>query len=407
MEQLVGLVQTYAWGDTNVIAEMQGRPSSTAPEAELWFGAHPMGPSHLVESQQLLADAVQSRPDEVLGPKVGTRFGRFPYLLKVLAAAQPLSIQVHPDLAQARAGFAREEAAGLSRHSSKRTYRDDNHKPELICALTPFEAKCGFRPLEDTLTLLNAVADGGGAGPAELCDRLSTGVDPTTQLSDVLQWLLGLPAERATKLVTELVYGTSRLLTGAALPVDLAGFEPELAWTAKLNDFYRGDIGVAVALLLNHIVLAPGQAMFLRAGNMHTYLRGAGVELMANSDNVIRGGLTVKHVDVDELVGVVDTSPAPAPVQSPDGPCHRYETPVPDFSLTRLSDGVERSFEPLGPDIILVTDGAATLTTANDGRCCVVGRGEAAIMEWSDGPYRIVLSPSALAWRASVGDLAL
>ena len=432
MDRLVGTVQRYAWGDPAFIPRLQGRPVTGEPEAELWFGAHPVAPSRLAGSGAALDQLVAADPEAVLGPAVARRFGRFPFLLKVLAAGQPLSIQAHPSLAQARTGYRREEAAGIAWDSPQRTYRDDNHKPELLAALTPFEAKCGFRPLDDTRRLVDLVVS---AGPtpalAELRSRLAgapTGTAPAAPVGSgggagaapagasddravvaaVVGWLLGLPAGAAGPLVADVVAACEKILAGS-VPAEAERFEPELRWTGRLDRHHPGDVGVVVALLLNHVVLAPGEAVYLEAGNLHAYLRGAGVEVMANSDNVVRGGLTTKHVDAPELASILDTAPAPAPVQPPGGAWHRYRVPTPEFALSRAegtpggpADG-EAVAAPAGPEIVLVTEG--TVTVAGDGGRppLQLGPGEAALVTPHDGPYRIEAREPAVWWRAGVG----
>ncbi len=437
MDRLVGSVQRYAWGDPAFIPRLQGRPVTGTPEAELWFGAHPVAPSRLARSGAALDELVAADPEAVLGPAVFHRFGRFPFLLKVLAAAQPLSIQAHPSLAQARAGYRREEEAGLAWDSPRRTYRDDNHKPELVAALTPFEAKCGFRPLDDTRRLVDLVVS---AGPtpalAELRSRLDgapTGAPPIgggpagagpdrEVVAATVGWLLGLAPEAAGPLVADVVAASEKILAGV-VPAEGERFEPELRWTGRLDRHHPGDAGVVVALLLNHVVLAPGEAVYLEAGNLHAYLRGAGVEVMANSDNVVRGGLTTKHVDAPELVSILDTVPAPAPVQIPAGAHHRYRVPAPEFALSRAEgapgpssggrtldgqtiDGQTLGNEvvdaPVGPEIVLVTEGRVALV-GSDGPPLDLGPGGAALVTPHDGPYRIEPRERAVWWRAGVG----
>lgn len=407
MDRLIGSIQNYAWGDRSVLAELQGRPPSATPEAELWLGAHAVAPSMLLDAGCTLAEAIDEDPEAVLGPRVRERFGRFPYLLKVLAAAEPLSIQVHPSLAQAKVGFAREAAAGVGWSSRRRTYRDDNHKPELLCALTRFEAKCGFRPLDRTGLIIEALDNSSASrGLAQLRRELATGSDPAQCLLGALEWLFRLPVAATSALVGEVVDAAKAVLADRARPDDLAGYDRELFWLSELDRFHPGDVGVLVALLLNHVVLEPGQAMFLRAGNLHSYLNGAGVELMASSDNVIRGGLTTKHIDVDQLLQVVDTAPDDAPVQSPAGNCHRFEAPVPDFSLTRLGPDVTTEVTPVGPEIVLVTNGTAEVRPLEGAEPATIGRGESALIAWGDGPYRLSTDADALVWRATVGDLS-
>ncbi|MEZ5411734.1 MAG: mannose-6-phosphate isomerase, class I [Acidimicrobiales bacterium] len=414
MDRLVGAVQRYAWGDPAFIPRLQGRPVTGEPEAELWFGAHPVAPSRLERSGAMLDALVAADPDGVLGPGAARRFGRFPFLVKVLAAAEPLSIQAHPSLAQARAGHRREEAAGIPWDSPRRTYRDDNHKPELLAALTPFEAKCGFRPLTATRRLIDLVVSAGPT-PAlvELRSRLDGSPTGTPDLpaaagdratvAAVVGWLLGLAPEAAGPLATDVVAACEKLLAGA-VPAEAEPFEAELRWTRRLDHHHPGDAGVVVALLLNHVVLAPGEAVYLDAGNLHAYLRGAGVEIMANSDNVVRGGLTAKHVDAPGLLSILDTEPAPAPVQVPSGARYDYQVAAPEFSLTRLSGsgGAEAVDAPAGPEIVLVTEGRAVVT-ADGAPPIELGPGQAALVTPADGPYRIEVREPGVRWRAGVG----
>jgi mannose-6-phosphate isomerase len=419
VDLLDGVVRGYAWGARDVIADLQGRQPAGGPEAELWLGAHPSAPSILKGSGRPLDDVIADDPVAMLGAGVTDRFGELPFLLKVLAAAEPLSIQAHPGLEQAREGFERETAAGVPLDSPRRTYRDANHKPELVCALTPFEAKCGFRPLPATRRLVaELVGPGRGErdrGVLELAARLAgDGRSETEVVRSVMGWLVGLDGSQRSDLVAGVVTAARALLEppGAATG---RGREAgrEVWWTVELDRRYPGDIGVVVALLLNHVVLEPGQAVFLSAGNLHAYLEGTAVELMASSDNVVRGGLTPKHVDADELVAVLDATPGPAPVQTASGRSHTFDTPVPEFSLTRLDgagegDGtvpLDLRLEPVGPEIILVTEGELDLRPAAGGPPLVVGRGQAALVAAADGAYRLCSSGPAVAWRATVGDL--
>lgn len=429
MDLLDGIVRDYAWGATDVIAGLQGREPTGSPEAELWLGAHPSAPATLRRAGLALDAALEAEGPAILGADVGGRFEGFPFLLKILAAAENLSIQAHPSLAQAREGYEREEAAGIPVDDRTRTYRDRNHKPELICALTPFEAKCGFRPLPATRALIDGLVadrparDHHGRGPdlADLADLAGRLLDDGTSERDLLRsamgWLVALGEDERRHLVDDLVVAARRELQrpdGA-----LHDHQRELWWTVELDRHYPGDVGVVVALLLNHVRLEPGQAMFLAAGNLHAYLEGAGVELMANSDNVVRGGLTSKHIDADELVSVLDTTTGPAPVQTAVGEAHTFDSPVPEFSLTRLTAdrGGELSlrFEPRGPEIVLVTRGAVTLSSepvsarpesgAAAGDPLTVDRGGAALIRFDDGPYRLRATGPVEAWRATVGQL--
>lgn len=377
MDKLDAIVQHYAWGDREFIAALERRAPSGQPEAELWMGAHPKAPSKLRSSGERLDDHVNRDPAAALGP--AARFGELPFLAKILAAAQPLSIQTHPDADRAQAGFDRENSAGVPLDAPERTYRDANHKPELICALTPFEAKCGFRALEATRELIGSL----GSAVSPLADRLGQPGADAEVLHDVLLWLLSAEPADAAML--------TNAVASACLDLAPGPWQAAVECTRSLQQLYPGDPGVVVALLLNHFTLAPGEALFLEAGVLHAYVRGAGVEIMANSDNVIRGGLTPKHVDIAELAAVVDCTPADPPVQRATGAVHTYDTPVSEFSLTRLRlDGdYEASVE--GPEVLLSTEGSFTITGSPD---------RAATLDIAPGePVWIAASDSA--WHAS------
>lgn len=351
---LLSSVQNYGWGDPTFIPELQRRRPTGEPEAELWMGAHPKAPSILRRSSVGLDVHIADDPATALG--TAERFGELPFLKKILAAAQPLSIQTHPDASRAAEGFERENEAGIPLDSPTRTYRDPNHKPELICALTPFHAKCGFRPVVETSELFATLACN---EIAPLTDRLAAHGDDADVLAELLQWLLGNQPDAAAEL--------SNAVVRAAATVGDSPWNTEIEWSQRLQSLYPGDPGVVVALLLNHFVLAPGEALFLDAGVLHAYVEGAGVEIMANSDNVIRGGLTPKHVDIAELAEVVDTKPIDPPVQRPLTQEHTYDTPVDEFSLTRLvldEGGYEATVH--GPEILIASDGRFQLDAGHD-----------------------------------------
>lgn len=336
LRSLTNVPRDYAWGSPSLLAELEGRVPSGAPEAEAWFGDHPGDPADLDGGGTL---------DEVTG-------GTLPYLLKLLAAARPLSIQVHPTKEQARAGWARESALPLD--DPRRNYRDDNHKPELLVALSErFESLSGLRPVADTLRLLDALDD--VPGVRSLRERLTGAADP---LGDAIGWLLGGEAQTA---VDEVIAAVRRAADGPA------GHEhPSLRAVAAIAETSPGDPGVVVALLMNHLVLRRGEGVFLRAGLLHAYLSGLGVEIMAASDNVLRGGLTPKRIDVPELLAILDTTPGEVPVLRPEGDeaVTTYSVPVPDFALRRVRlDGEPIAVEVDGPTMVLATGGAVRVAT--------------------------------------------
>ncbi len=392
IERLDLIIRNNAWGDFEAIATIQGRPRADQPEAELWMGAHPLGSSLVRSTGEPLDESIERSPDQMLGMAVAHRFGQLPFLAKVLAAAEPLSIQAHPSLEQAKAGFAREEVAGIPRDARERTYRDANHKPELICALTRFEAKCGFRTLAETRQLFQSLAD---PGLDPLRARLAVADDDEQVIRDVLSWLLRLDDQPRVELVAAL-----RRSVRMAEPGE---YSADLAWVEPMHALYGSDAGVIVALLLHHVVLEPGEALFLGPGNVHSYLKGVGVELMANSDNVIRCGLTPKHVDVEELIAVVNCAPGSPPVQRPDGPIHTFASPVPEFSLTRVTDASGYRFTPAGPEILLVTSGEFTIVARDTVDPIVLGQGDVVYVGAMSGSCRV--DGHGMLWRCTVGNI--
>ena len=362
MELLENPVRPYAWGSRTVIADLLGESvPSPHPQAEMWLGAHPGDPSRIVHpdgGRTSLLDALTGDPEGLLGAERSSRWeGRLPFLLKVLAADEPLSLQAHPSLDQAREGFARENSAGIAIDASDRNYRDANHKPELICALTEFHALVGFRDPVETLGLLRALDVPELSAHVEL---LAAQPGPDGLRALFTTWIT-LPQSMLDELVPALQKGAVAL---AAAGGDWAR---EARTALELSERYPGDAGVLAALLLNRVVLAPGEALFLPAGNLHAYLAGAGIELMANSDNVLRGGLTPKHVDVPELLRVLDFTSGPPPVHAgqPEGKWRRYDTPAEEFLLRswQSDDGLTGSLP--------VPDGGARILLATGGKACV------------------------------------
>jgi mannose-6-phosphate isomerase len=356
MWQLTNTVRHYPWGSRTVIPELLGEPCpAEQPCAELWMGAHPDDPS-VLSTGVPLDKAIAEEPEALLGSAVLERFGpRLPFLLKVLAADAPLSLQAHPTPEQARAGFAAEEAAGIPRNDPTRTFKDPYHKPELLLALTTFEALCGFRPVEESLHCLAKLQ----------VPELKPTIAALARggLRAAIPQLLGLSDERRIHLVETVAEAAARFVAAA---------DPEFIntyrWAASLAETYPGDAGVVISLMCNHLKLAPGEAVFLPAGNLHAYLSGAGVEIMAGSDNVLRGGLTTKHVDLAALIEVLDFTDRKVPVLHPVlGPGGlRYPVPVEDFDLTRCQlDAGAGTLTTRGPQVLLCTEGRAVLTSAD------------------------------------------
>ncbi|MFE3797793.1 mannose-6-phosphate isomerase, class I [Nocardia tengchongensis] len=406
MHELVGALRSYAWGSRTALAQLCGRPVPSAhPEAELWFGAHPADPARVQingHSESLL-ELVSADPQHELGPVAGEFGGRLPFLLKILAAEEPLSLQAHPSIEQARAGFARENHNGVALDSAMRNYRDENHKPELVVALDRFEALAGFREPRRTVRLLQALDVPELNQYAEL---LAAQPDSAGLRTLFTTWI-ALPQASLSTLLPKVLDGCVRYLSGAAS--GSKEFVPEVRTALELAEAYPGDAGVLAALLLNRITLEPGEGLFLDAGNLHAYLRGVGVEIMANSDNVLRGGLTPKHVDVPELLRVLDFEPLDLPVieaERVSDSVFRYHTPAPEFGLSRFELAADA--EPVqvvgsGPVIALVTHGRVRLFQG--GHDLIVECGRAAWISAADGGIRAqAVDGAAQLFCAAVGE---
>ncbi|MEV7139789.1 mannose-6-phosphate isomerase, class I [Streptomyces tauricus] len=346
MDRLDNTVRPYAWGSTTAIPRLLGTEPTGEPQAEMWMGAHPGAPSRTPRGP--LTEVIAAAPERELGTEAVAKFGpRLPFLLKILAAGAPLSLQVHPDLTQAKEGYEDEERRGVPVDAPHRNYKDANHKPELICALTEFDGLCGFRAPLEAAALLSALE----------VDSLKPYVDllhahpEEAALREVLTAVLTADPELMATTVTEAAAACARL-GGAHAPY------------ASIAHHYPGDPGVIAAMLLNYVQLQPGEALFLGAGVPHAYLNGLGVEIMANSDNVLRCGLTPKHVDVPELLRIVRFEAGDAgvlrPEASPDGE-EVYETPIDEFRLSRYvlpAGGPGRDLTRGTPQILLCTAGS-------------------------------------------------
>lgn len=388
-------IQNYSWGSKTVIADLLSEPTpSPRPQAELWIGAHPKAPSEVWQDDRWvpLPSWIQTAPEAILGPSVAARFrNTLPFLLKVLAAELPLSIQAHPNMAQAKAGFARENAQGLALDAADRNYRDASHKPELICALTPFCGLKGFRQIPEIQQRVRRLAI-----PALLEEVRRLAEDPAGGLERFFRSLLTLDATRQAALVAEVVRAAEKL----------AAEDPAWEWIARLNQSYPGDIGVISPLFLNLFELRPGEAMFIQAGTLHAYLHGAGIELMANSDNVLRGGLTSKHIDIDELTRCLDFSQEVPALTTPvaiSPALSQYPTPAEEFllSIIRVRSNVDYvSGQNRCGEVLLCTAGQAVITNLGTHKSQDLNRGKAVFVPACVSQYRI--GGDAVIYMASV-----
>lgn len=373
---LSNVPRSYGWGSRDAISRLQGRPPSTMPEAELWFGDHPGAPATVEDGTGRTLDAWIADEGEARGIT-----GPLPFLLKLLAADSPLSIQAHPTLDQARVGYDREEASSVPRDAPHRNYRDANHKPEVIVAIDgDFEALAGFRPADEIVELLDDM----GVDDPDVA-RLRRGLRHDDARSAIASFVRASLAGE--------VAGAAALIAAVCSP-GRSRFADDFAAIRRVEKAYPGDPGVVVALLMNRIVLAEGEALFVPAGVPHAYLRGLGVEIMAASDNVLRGGLTPKHVDVPELLSVLDTRPGRVALLAPEAVAPGVEIfapPVSDFALVRVRrpEGTEgeTSVELLGAAIALATNGTSTIV--GSAGAVTLAPGEACLITPDEGRVRI------------------
>ena len=378
-------IQEYAWGSRTAIPGLLGQSvPADKPQAELWMGAHPKAPSQVLADGlwRSLPEVIQESPEETLGQKVAARFSnQLPFLFKVLAAAKPLSIQAHPNKEQAGQGFVRENELGIPLDAPHRNYRDDNHKPEIICALTPFWALNGFRKIEETLSLLEEARI---PGLAEIVSFLRSHPN-RAGLKKFFNHLMTTDSGKQRKIVEQAVNAAEKRTHE----------EPVWTWMIKLNEEYPGDMGVLSPIFLNLFRLEPQQAMYLPAGELHGYLEGVGIELMANSDNVLRGGLTPKHIDVQELLAVLNFTDGDLNILSPENLTPgeaAYNTEAEEFVLSVLrikkaapfSSSRDRSVE-----MMMCTEGEVSVTDLRIGDITRLTRGISIIVPAAVEQYSI------------------
>ena len=371
--KLQNTVKNYEWGSPEWIPALLGQKNlSRIPWAELWMGVNPAGPSRVslpgeTEASLLLPELISQNPPAFLGEETAQTFGKLPFLMKVEAAAKPLSIQAHPNKEQAQEGFERENRERIPLDAPNRNYRDANHKPEISCAIGPFAVLCGFREAQKTSALLRILSgkirSSGGEGALKAgLESLVAALEQEREnpFKAFFKALFSLDAE-ARKMLGPFIKSNLLLLER-----DFPEYKDEWYLCSYFSGLYPGDPGILAPLYLNIIELAPGDAMYLPAGVLHAYIYGMGIEVMADSDNVLRGGLTPKHVDVNELLKILDYSaykpdiiklPDPAPAW------FNYTAPAGEFTLSAMhGSGGCIPYPETGPSIVIVTQGCATLS---------------------------------------------
>lgn len=380
MHLLDNPIREYAWGSRTALAALLGHEPTERPEAELWIGAHAGDPSRLPDGRRL-DDEIRDRAVPILGREVAEAFdGRLPFLMKVIAVDQVLSLQVHPSAERALAGHAREEAAGTPLDAPYRNYGDPWHKPELVLALTPFETLAGFRDVHRSADLLRLL---GVPWAERVVALLEQEGNPAELLERVVAETLRLPHHEVAVLISE--------VTAAAGRIEGAKAEDQrvLEILTQLAARYPDDPAALVALLLNHVVLEPGDAMYVAPGVVHAHGSGLAVEIMAASDNVLRAGLTPKHRDVEELLAITDFRPGPPPVTPPSEHADafaRFTPPAAEFELV-VGRPPLPDLPASGPRILLALDAEAEVHAG--GVTQPVPRGRAVLLEHDDGPVTV------------------
>ena len=389
-------IQEYVWGSKTFIPQLIGQISpAERPQAELWMGAHPKAPSKILWENRWISleESIDNHPEDILGAPVAERyFKKLPFLFKVLAAAKPLSIQTHPNRKQAKAGFDMENSRKIPMDAPNRNYKDENHKPELICALRPLWALKGFRKIESILVLMEKIGPSAKALGIDILRNRQN----VEGLQGFFSALMGMDGKHQKKAIGKMV----------ACVEKQADSEPAFEWLLKLNRAYPGDIGVLAPLLLNVVLLQPGEAVYIPSGELHAYLEGSGLELMANSDNVLRGGLTPKHIDTPELLSVLDFTHHEVDIIKPEmlktGECV-YQTPAAEFILSRISLHKNSPFESprrRSVEILISVEGEARITDLGNHDTLDLSQGTAVIIPSSVKQY-LIQGESAL-YKAAV-----
>ncbi|MFT4185677.1 MAG: mannose-6-phosphate isomerase, class I [Micrococcaceae bacterium] len=395
MLKLKNQIKDYAWGSKSLIPEYLGQEPGAEPQAEIWYGAHPDSPS--ITTAGPLDKVLEQHPNFLTGSNL--ELEKLPYLVKMLAADSALSLQVHPTKAQAKQGFAFEEKQGISRDASHRNYKDDNHKPELIYALTAFEALCGFRDINQTIEIFTELQNKNSKlADSELFKQLQGSLNADQGIKSTFTFLLNKPTG-IEDLVSQCVQTT----------VEIKGskYQKEYETIVQLQKLYPGDPGVILSLMLNRVSLKPGQAIFLPAGNVHAYLKGLGIEVMASSDNVLRGGLTPKHMDIAELLEVVEFKATDVSfLETEEDELGRVilHPPFEEFQLQIMELKTEEraNIAQNGPTIFLVGNGEVTCESPVES--LTLKPGESIFIAHDEAPVTVFAKQQTQAFAVTVNE---
>lgn len=389
--KLKNIIQDYAWGSPDAIPDLLGYKNEEGkPQAELWMGSHRRGSSSICRGSEeiSLSEFIKQDPSAVLGNDIASLYGDLPFLFKVLAAGSPLSIQVHPDKDQAEKGFARENRMSIPPDAYNRNYKDDNHKPEIICAITPFWAMRGFRTINNILRNFLQADLPSFRGEIEQFSK-----NPDSEgLERFFSKIMSLEGEKKSSFIKE--------LTEKAKTIHTDIFD----WVLRLYKKYPEDPAIAAPLYLNLVKLEPGEALYLAAGELHAYLDGLGMELMASSDNVLRGGLTPKYIDRDELKSILNFSGADPQVINPfsgQGNISVYSTPSGEFELSRIILNRNSSYEIAFDNevqILFIAEGRVSFSADSSTLSAV--KGESVFIPHNAGKW--LAEGDAVLYRASI-----
>lgn len=392
-------IQDYSWGSLHGIEEATGIPNvDGSPKAELWMGSHPVCPSLVIDPKTRkeisLLDLINQDCSYYLGNRSLQDFGcKLPYLFKILSAESPLSLQVHPSLQHASAGFTRENTLGLSLNDPKRNYKDDNHKPEIIVAITPFIAMCGFRNVAQTAAFFTEIDETVFQEPCDIA--LKSGY------SRLCDYLLNLNDDAKKKYITSV---QNKISSFNQSPSSSCGydFKKALEISSLLLKQYPSDIGILAPFYLNIIELVPGEGLFLPSGVMHAYIRGTGLELMASSDNVLRGGLTPKHIDVTELLEILDPSPYKPDILAINTTVgvSIYAAPAIEFELSRISPNGSACELPGNRPIIALCLSESITLTSESASVHIMRKGDSVFIP--AGVQTIAVAGSGICFAASL-----